>query len=102
MLDSRVVDQDVERAERLLGQTHHLHDLIRLGHVGRRVDCSDAEFTFYVGAGFPNLLRIAITVDQHIDALRCESARNGEANSTGRAGNDRGLAQKAPSGGASI
>ena len=35
-------------------------------------------------------------------AAQLESARNGEADSTGRAGNDRGLAQKAPSGGASI
>ena len=90
VLDAGIVDEHVDRAERLLGGLDHVGDLGRLGHVGGRIDRLDAEILLDAGALLLDRGLVAEAVDHHVGAVLGEGAGDAEADAGGRAGDDGG------------
>src|SRR3712207_5339488 len=92
MLDTGIVDENVEAAEALQGEAHHPGDLARFGHVGSRIDRLAARLTSKGFKGVVDLLGLAETIDDHGGSGRGEGASDAKANAAGRAGHDGDLA----------
>ena len=71
-----------------------LLDLVRLGHVGRRIDRLDAELGLEASPFLLDVVRLAEAVDQYICALLCERPGNGQPDAAGRAGHNGGFGAK--------
>ena len=92
VLDAGIVDQHVDRAELLFRLRDHRVDLGRLGHVGARIDCLDAEFLLEPGAFFLDRGSVAEAVDDQIGAVLGHGAGDGQPDAGGGAGDQRGFA----------
>jgi hypothetical protein len=90
-LDAGVVDQDVHRAERLLGVGDHAGDLGWLGHVGGGVPGLDLEVGLDPGALGLDVLGFAEAVDGDVRPLRGQGPGDGETDPAGGPGDDGGL-----------
>ena len=69
VLNAGIVDEDVERAESLLGRVDHVGNFGGLGHVGRRIGRLHAEILFDAGALFFDRGGIAEAIDGDVGAL---------------------------------
>ena len=94
VLDAGIVDEDVDRPEGCLGLPDHAGDLVRLRHVGRRMDGLDAELGLDAAPRALDLARIAEAVEDHVGAFFGHGPGDGEADAAGRAGHDRGFGAK--------
>jgi hypothetical protein len=79
VLNARVVEQDVERAELVRGGADHFGDVGRLAHISGRVTCFHSEIFLDPGTDFFDLGLIAEAVEHDFGAVLRERARSGEA-----------------------
>jgi hypothetical protein len=78
VLDAGIVDEHVDLAERLRRFGNHARDLLRLGHVGRRVGDLDTERLLDLGARALDLGVVAKAVERDRHPRRGEGARDAE------------------------
>ena len=94
ILNSGIVDENVNATEFLLRQRHHRADVIAIGHVGVAVDDLDVMAVGDVLADGFDLVRIAKSIEHDIGAIGGQPARNTKTDSTGRAGHDGGFSRQ--------
>ena len=94
MLNAGVVDEDVDRPERIARVGRHRCDLLRLREVGRRVDDADAMLVGETVARAFDLRRVAEAVQRHMRAPCGEGFRDAEADAAGRSGDDGDAVRK--------
>jgi len=91
-LDAGIVDEDIDRAERLLAERDHFGDLGGLGHVGGRMHGAHLEIGFDAGTLALDVGRHAHAVEDDIGAGAGERTRVSQSDAAGRSGDDSGLA----------
>ncbi len=78
ILDARIIDEDVDRAESRLGHLHHVGDLGGFRQIGGRIEGFDFAFALDTGAFGLDLGLVAKAVEHDVDARAREGARNSE------------------------
>ena len=83
ILNSGIVDENVNATEFLFRQRHHSADVIAIGHVGVAIDDLDIMPVGDVLADGLDLVRIAKSIEHDVGAASGQPARNTKADSAG-------------------
>jgi hypothetical protein len=89
MLDSGVVDENVESTGRLQGVFDHLADGLRLRHIGRRVGRADLEVGGDLRLRLRDVVGLAEPIEDDVGAGGGERPRDAEPDTAGRARHQR-------------
>ncbi len=90
-LHARIVDEDVDAAEILVGAREHRLDLFGLGQVGAVIARLAPADRLQPLAFYLDRIGVAEAIDDDVGAVGCEGFRDAEPDARGRSGDEGGL-----------